>query len=42
MHVENFFNRLAAEINGADENPSILLLSKFNIPLECSLATFLV
>ena len=42
MLVENFFNRPAVEINGADENPSVLLLGKINILVECSLATFLV
>ena len=31
MPVENIFNGPAAEINGADENPSVLLLGKFNI-----------
>ena len=42
MPVKFFFNRPAAEINGADENPSVLLLGKFNVLVECSLATFLV
>ena len=42
MPVKNFFDRPPAEINGADENPSVLLLGKFNILAECSLATFLV
>ena len=39
MPIEFFFNRPAAEINGVDENPSVLL---FNILVACSLATFLV